>query len=139
MATRRPRRPRIPVGAVPRWTRASIPERSEAAVVVRSSMIAISTIASPETNAEPTSRDCRAWSTGPPRPGPLISVAMVAIESAAIVHWLIPTTIVRRAMGSWTLSRVCHAVPPMDSTASSVTGETARMPCSVMRTSGGSE
>jgi hypothetical protein len=69
-------------------------------VVVRSSMIAIATIASPATDAAPTFWIWRAATTGLPRPGPLTSAAMVAIDSAAIVHWLMPTTIVLRAIGS---------------------------------------
>ena len=77
-------------------------ERSLAAVVVRSSMIAITTIARPATEAAPTLRTCRAWSTGLPRPGPLTRLAMVAIDSAAIMHWLMPTTMVRLAIGSCT-------------------------------------
>ena len=52
--------------------------------------------------AAPTLRICSAETTGLPRPGPLTRAAMVAIDSAAIVHWLTPTTIVRRAIGSCT-------------------------------------
>ena len=62
---------------------------------------------------------------------------MVAIESAAIVHWLMPTTIVRRAIGSWTWRSICRLVRPSDRAASIVVGETERMPCSVIRTIGG--
>ena len=77
-------------------------ERSLAAVVVRSSMIAMTTIARPATEAAPTLRTCSAETTGLPRPGPLTRAAMVAIDSAAIMHWLMPTTMVRRAIGSCT-------------------------------------
>ena len=76
--------------------------RSLAAVVVRSSMIAMKTMASPATEAAPTLSVWSAATTGLPRPGPLTSAAMVAIESAAIMHWLMPTTMVRRAIGSCT-------------------------------------
>ena len=69
--------------------------RSLAAVVVRSSMIAITTIARPGTAAPPTSSFCSACTTGWPRPGPSTNAAMVAIDSAASVHWLMPSTIVR--------------------------------------------
>ena len=62
---------------------------------------------------------------------------MVAIDSAAIVHWLMPTTMVRRAIGSWTWRRSWPLVTPSDPAASSVVAGTDLMPCSVMRTNGG--
>ena len=62
---------------------------------------------------------------------------MVAIDSAASVHWLMPSTIVRRAIGSWTRRSSCRRVTPSESAASTVVGETDRMPCSAIRTSGG--
>ena len=76
--------------------------RSLAAVVVRSSMIAMKTMASPATEAAPTFSVWSAATTGLPSPGPLTRAAMVAIDSAAIMHWLMPTTMVRRAIGSCT-------------------------------------
>ncbi len=76
--------------------------RSLAAVVVRSSMIAMKTMARPATEAAPTFSVWRAATTGLPSPGPLTRAAMVAIDSAAIMHWLMPTTMVRRAIGSCT-------------------------------------
>ena len=63
---------------------------------------------------------------------------MVAIDSAAIVHWLMPTTIVRRAIGSCTWRSICDRVRPIDRAASTVVADTDLMPCSVIRTSGGS-
>ena len=65
-------------------------------------MIAIRTIPSPATDAAPTFWLCSALVTSLPRPGPLTSAAIVAIDSAAIMHWLMPTTMVRRAIGSCT-------------------------------------
>ena len=97
-------------------------ERSLAAVVVRSSMIAMITMARPATDAAPTLRICSAETTGLPRPGPLTSAAMVAIDSAAIVHWLTPTMIVRRAIGSCTWRSICDRVSPIDRAASTVVG-----------------
>ena len=111
--------------------------RSLAAVVVRSSMIAIATMARPATEAAPTFWIWRAATTGRPRPGPLTSAAMVAIDSAAIMHWLMPTTMVRLAMGSWTCRSICPRVSPSERAASIVVGATERMPCSVIRTMGG--
>ena len=58
--------------------------------------------------------------TGWPRPGPLMKAAMVAIDSAAIVVWLMPTMMVRLAIGSSTLVSRCHGVCPIESVASSV-------------------
>ena len=72
-----------------------------------------------------------------PRPGPSIKAAMVAIDSAAIIVWLSPTTMVRRAIGSWTLRSSWRRVEPIDVVASTVVGETVRMPWAVIRTSGG--
>ena len=114
-------------------------DRSLAAVVVRSSMIAIATMARPATDAAPTFWICRADTTGLPRPGPFTRAAIVAIDRAAIMHWLMPTTMVRRAIGSCTCRSIWPRVSPIDRAASTVVGETVRMPCSVIRTSGGSE
>ena len=113
--------------------------RSLAAVVVRSSTIAMITMAMPLTNASPMSRLCNASATGWPRPGPLIRAAMVAMDSAAIMHWLSPTTMVRRAIGSCTVRSICQRLAPIERTASMVVGQTLRMPCAVIRASGGSE
>ena len=63
---------------------------------------------------------------------------MVAIDSAAIVHWLMPTTMVRRAIGSCTWRSIWPRVSPIDRAASTVVEDTELMPCSVIRTSGGS-
>ena len=63
---------------------------------------------------------------------------MVAIDSAAIVHWLRPTMMVRRAIGSCTVRRICQRLVPIERTASMVVGDTLRMPCAVIRASGGS-
>ena len=111
--------------------------RSLAAVVVRSSMIAVKTISRPATEAAPTLRICSAALTGLPRPGPLTSAAMVAMHRAAIIDWLMPTTMVRLAIGSWTWRSICRLVRPIELAASMVVSGTERMPCSVMRTIGG--
>ena len=111
--------------------------RSLAAVVVRSSMIAISTTARLATDAAPTFWIWSAWTIGMPRPGPFTRAAMVAIDSAASVHWLMPTTIVRRAIGSSTWRSSCDRVSPIERAASTVVGDTDLMPCSVIRISGG--
>ena len=76
--------------------------------------------------------------TGLPRPGPSISAAMTAIESAAMMVWLSPTMIVRRAIGSCTLRSSWLPVDPSEVVASMVVGETVRRPCAEIRTSGGS-
>jgi hypothetical protein len=117
---------------------ASFSARWLAAEVVRSSMIAMITIARPLTKALPTSRLCNAWVTGWPSPGPLINAAIVAIDRAAIMHWLMPTMIVRFAIGSSTRRSTWMLVDPIDRLASIVVGETVRIPCAVIRTSGGS-
>ncbi len=127
--------PGRPTEAIPWLSRSDF---SLAAVVVRSSMIATSTIARPATAAPPTSRFCSAATTGLPRPGLLTKAAMVAIDSAAIVHWLMPTTMVRRAIGSCTWRSSWRLVTPSEPAASIVVSGTERMPCSVIRTSGGS-
>ena len=81
---------------------------------------------------------CRAAFTGFPSPGPLTSAAMVAMESAAIMLWLIPTTMVRLDIGSWTWRSIWRLVSPIERAASIVVSGTVRIPCSVIRTSGGS-
>ena len=62
---------------------------------------------------------------------------MVAIDSAAIMHWLMPTTMVRLAIGSCTLRSIWPRVSPIDRAASTVVTDTERSPCSVIRTIGG--
>ena len=62
---------------------------------------------------------------------------MVAIDSAAIIDWLMPTTIVRRAIGSCTWRSIWPPVRPRERAASTVVPETVLIPCSVIRTSGG--
>ena len=94
--------------------------RSLAAVVARSSMIAMATISRPGTIAPPTSLRTSARRTGLPRPGPSTYDAMIAIDSAAIVVWLSPTMMVLRAIGSCTLVSRCHQVWPTESVASIV-------------------
>ena len=111
--------------------------RSLAAVVVRSSMIAITTIARLGTAAAPTSRFCSACTTGWPRPGPLTKAAMVAIDSAASVHWLMPTHDRPAGHRQLDLAQQLPRVTPSESAASTVVGDTDRMPCSAIRTSGG--
>ena len=76
--------------------RPMLSDRSLLAVIVRSSVIAISTISRPATEAAPMFWICSAALTSLPSPGPLTSAAIVAIDSAAIMLWLTPTTIVRR-------------------------------------------
>ena len=70
--------------------------------------------------------------TGTPSPGPLIRAAITAMASAAMVVWLSPTRIVRRAMGSCTLLTICHLLEPIERAASMVVGETLRMPSAVI-------
>ena len=92
-------------------------------------------MARPATDAAPTFRIWRAATTGLPSPGPLTRAAMVAIDSAAIVHWLMPTTIVRRAIGSCTWRSIWPpGQPQRPGRLDCVVGETERMPCSVIRT-----
>ena len=53
---------------------------------------------------------------------------MVAIESAAMIDWLSPTTMVDLAMGSWTLVSRCQRLCPEESVASMVVAETFLIP-----------
>ena len=107
-------------------------------MIVRSSVIAISTISRPATDAAPMFWICSAALTSLPSPGPLTKAAMVAIDSAAIMLWLTPTTIVRRDIGSCTWRSSWPLVRPIDWAASTVVGETDLIPNSVILTSGGS-
>ncbi len=59
------------------------------------------------------------------------------MASAAMIVWLIPSTIVRRAIGSNTLSSFCRGVEPRLSAASTVLVDTSRMPWAVSRMTGG--
>ncbi len=88
-------------------------------------------------NAVPTSSVCNAFTTVLPRPGASISAAIVTIDSAAMIVWLMPRTMVLRAEGSSTLTSVCFCVAPRDSLASTVLRGTVRMACAVIRIAGG--
>ena len=101
-------------------------------------MTAITTISMPGTNAPPTSFLNSAESTGWPRPGPSTNAAIVAIDSAAMIVWLRPTTMVLRAIGSCTLRSRCKLVCPAESVASIVVVDTVRMPWPAIRMIGGS-
>lgn len=129
---------------MPRCTRTGSPPpraitsaRSLAAVVARSSMIAVATMSSPGIKAVPTSLIRSPARTGLPRPGPSTKEAMVAIDRAAMVVWLSPTMIVRFAMGIWILRSCCARVWPRDCPTSSIVGGTERMPWAAMRMRGG--
>ena len=114
-------------------------ERSLAAVVVPINVIAITTMASPRhrrgAHVEP---GVPAGSTGLPSPGPSTRAAMVAMDGTDVIDWLMPTTIVRRGIGGWTWRSICLPVSPMERAASTVVPDTVLIPCSVIRTSGGS-
>lgn len=68
----------------------------------------------------------------------MTSAAIVAIDSAAIMHWLMPTMIVERAIGNCTRRSNWPPVTPSERDASIVPGATVRMPCAVTRITGGS-
>ncbi len=100
-------------------------------------MIAMITIAMPATNDVPSWPRLRPSRTGWPSPGPSMNAAIVAIDSAAIIVWLIPTMMVRLASGSSTLARRWRRLWPMDAVASITPTGRVRMPCAVIRTTGG--
>ena len=67
-----------------------------------------------------------------------MNAAIVAIDSAAIIVWLMPTMMVRLAIGSSTLRsrwrrRLAQRVGRLDRRSARV-----RMPCAVIRITGGS-
>ena len=95
------------------------------------------TIARPALNAVPTSWVDNAWITTWPRPGAAISAAMVTIASAAMMVWLMPSTMVRLAIGSSAPNNSWYLVAPSDSTASRDSCGTDRMPWAVSRMTGG--
>ena len=112
------------------------PTRS-ARSVRRSRTIARMTIASPASNAAPTSTLISARSMSAPRPGASMRAVMTTIERAIMIVWLTPRPIVRRASGSWTLRRTCRRVEPSETAASTVSAATPRMPRAVIRIAGG--
>ncbi len=61
----------------------------------------------------------------------------MTIASADMIVWLMPTTVVRRAIGMSTFSSFCRPVEPRLSAASTVVAGTSRMPWAVSRTTGG--
>ena len=107
------------------------------AVVIRSSTIAMTTMARPALNATPMFSESIALTTTCPSPGASISAAIVTIDSAAIVVWLMPSTIVFFAIGSCTLRSSCIFVEPSAVAASTVVPETSRIPTAVSRITGG--
>ena len=72
-----------------------------------------------------------------PSPGASMRTVITTIERAIMIVWLTPRMIVRRAIGSWTLASSCQLVEPSDVAASTVVGETPRMPRAVIRIAGG--
>ena len=70
----------------------------------------------------------------PPAP---ISAAITTIPNAIMMVWLTPRMMTRLAIGSCTLRRSCQRVEPSDSAASTVVGDTSRMPSAVIRIAGG--
>ena len=128
VAQRRPSRLRARV-------RGSI--HSPAAKVSRSRMIARITIAIPESNAEPTSCLFSPWVRLNPRPGAPISPVITIIESPSMIVWLTARPIARRASGIWTLRRIWPSVEPRDFAASTLDGDTPRIPSDVIRIAAG--
>ena len=94
-------------------------------------------MAMPPLRAVPTSSDCNAWVTTRPRPGAPINAAIVTIDSAAMMVWLMPITTVRLDIGSSTVRSRWNRPTPSESTASRVVAGTCRMPCAVSRMTGG--
>ena len=119
------------------FVRRAVSSRVLAAVVTRSSTMAMTTMARPALKAVPTSSDWSAWTTVLPSPGASIRAAMVTMASAAMMVWLMPITMVRLAIGSSTFMSDCHRVAPSESAASTVVSGTERMPCAVIRIAGG--
>lgn len=109
-----------------------------AAVVVRSSMMAIITMVMLGDRGLPDVERLQGIDYIASKADPFTSAAMVAIDSAAIVHWLMPMHVVRLAIGNWICRSSWPRVTPRQRAALIVFPETARMPCSVMRISGGS-
>jgi len=68
---------------------------------------------------------------------PAMSAAMVTMDRAAMVLWLIPMTMVRRAIGNCRARSRCRPVVPSESEASRVFSGMPRMPCAVSRITGG--
>ncbi len=95
------------------------------------------TMARPALKDVPTSSVSSAFSTVLPSPGASMSAAIVAMDSAAMMVWLTPTTMVRLASGRRTLLRSCHGVDPSDVPASTVVAGTCLIACAVMRIAGG--
>ena len=142
---------RMPAAAIPiamsrlvrlRFARASLSAaralaRSPAPLVSRSKTTAMITIASPASNAAPTSTCWSARMMSLPRPGASTSTVITTIERAIINVWLIPRMRVGRAMGSWTLRRIWDSVDPRALAASTLVGETPRIPRAVIRIAAG--
>ncbi len=94
-------------------------------------------MAMPPLRAVPTSSDCSAWVTTRPSPGAPISAAMVTMDSAAMIVWLMPITTVRLDIGRSTVRSRWNRPTPSESTASRVVRGTWPMPCAVSRMTGG--
>ena len=91
----------------------------------------------PPVNARPTSFLISPRNTTWPNPGPAMRAAIINMANAAIVVWLMPTTMVRFAIGNWTVRRICHRVAPSERLASVEASFTWRMPNAVSRMTGG--
>src|SRR5205807_5303398 len=80
--------------------------------LIRSRMIASSTMTKPASNPMPTCTVFRARTTGTPRPPAPTSAAITTIERLSMMHWLTPASSSGAALGSSTFHRSCQGVAP---------------------------
>ena len=109
-----------------------------AANVIRSMTIAISAITMPTRRLSPKRALRMVSSTSHPMSAvPPMMEAMITIENAAMVVWLTPRRICRRALGARIRQKSCLGVAPAISPASMTSGDTRESPSTVLRTVGG--
>src|SRR6266478_2171043 len=107
-------------------------------LLMRSSMMASSTMVKPASNPIPTCTEFSARTTGTPSPPAPTRAAITTIDRLSMMHWVIPAMIVDAALGNSTFHRSCMGVAPKASPASMSGFGTEEMPRCVRRMGAGS-
>src|ERR1019366_111894 len=86
--------------------------------LIRSKMIASSTMVNPASNPMPTCTEFNARTTGTPRPPAPTSAAITTIERLNMMHCVMPAMMVVAALGNSIFHSSCMGVAPKDCPAS---------------------
>src|SRR5208282_1556202 len=86
--------------------------------LMRSKMMASSTMVKPASKPMPICTELSARTTGTPSPPAPTSAAITTIDKLSMMHWVMPAMMVPAALGNSTFHRSCRGVAPKASPAS---------------------